>query len=243
MFKKILRQIIYGHRSSSESYEKFLKKHGANIGKNFTLYSPQISTIDVQSGFLLKIGDNFKATGPLTIMLHDYSWSVIHNKYGDIVGNRQPVKIGNNVFCGRGTTILCGVTIGDNVIIGANSLVTKDCESDSVYAGNPARKIMSLNEYWNKRKSLQYNELMIFTKEYFLKYKKFPPEDFYDEYFLCFEDLKGANEKFKDRLNLDNCLEISNQYIQNNENDCIFNDYDEFKKHFFETINMNKNDC
>ena len=60
------------------------------------------------------------------------------------------VSIGNNVIIGQGTTILCGVTIGDDVIIGANSLVCKDIASNSVYAGNPAKYICSFSEFREK---------------------------------------------------------------------------------------------
>ena len=49
-----------------------------------------------------------------------------------------PVTIGNNVWIGAGVNILPGVTIGDNAVIAAGSVVTKDVPSDCVVAGNPA---------------------------------------------------------------------------------------------------------
>ena len=52
------------------------------------------------------------------------------------------VKKGASV--GTGSTLLCGVTIGENAIVGAGSVVTKDVFPDSVVAGNPARLIRSL---------------------------------------------------------------------------------------------------
>lgn len=48
------------------------------------------------------------------------------------------IKIGNNVWIGRGSIILPGAIIEDNVVIGANSLVKGRCESNSLYAGTPA---------------------------------------------------------------------------------------------------------
>lgn len=54
--------------------------------------------------------------------------------------NPHLLIIGNNVFIGGGATILGGSHIGDNVIIGANSVVSGNVDSNSVYAGNPARK-------------------------------------------------------------------------------------------------------
>ncbi len=55
-----------------------------------------------------------------------------------------PVRIGNNVWLGYQCVVLCGVTIGDNSIIGANSVVTGDVPSNVIYAGNPAKLVRSL---------------------------------------------------------------------------------------------------
>lgn len=60
--------------------------------------------------------------------------------------SKGPVIIGNNVWIGRQCTILSGVTIGDNAIIGANSVVTRDVPANCVAAGNPAKVIKYLTE-------------------------------------------------------------------------------------------------
>lgn len=60
-----------------------------------------------------------------------------HNYVDDII-------LGNNVWLGGGVIILAGVTIGDNAVVGAGSVVTHDVEEQSLYAGNPARKIRTL---------------------------------------------------------------------------------------------------
>lgn len=57
--------------------------------------------------------------------------------------NQLPI-IGNNVFCGVGSCVLGGVTVGDNVKIGANCVITKDVPSNATVVGNPAR-IVKLN--------------------------------------------------------------------------------------------------
>jgi len=55
----------------------------------------------------------------------------------------RPTKVGSYVSIGTNATIL-PVTITDNVVIGAGSVVTKDIREPGVYAGNPARKLRSL---------------------------------------------------------------------------------------------------
>ncbi len=52
------------------------------------------------------------------------------------------VKRGASI--GSGTTLLCGVTIGENALIGAGSVVTRDVPADTVVAGNPARIVRTL---------------------------------------------------------------------------------------------------
>ncbi|HEX7757448.1 MAG TPA: DapH/DapD/GlmU-related protein, partial [Niabella sp.] len=58
----------------------------------------------------------------------------------------QPVTIGNNVWVGGNATILPGVTIGDNCVIGAGSVVTKDIPANSLAVGNPARVIRQIEQ-------------------------------------------------------------------------------------------------
>lgn len=56
----------------------------------------------------------------------------------------EPVTVGNNVWMGGNVTILPGVSIGDNVVIGAGSVVTKNIPSNVVIGGNPAKIIKNL---------------------------------------------------------------------------------------------------
>ena len=58
--------------------------------------------------------------------------------------SKGPIIIGNNVWIGDKATILGGVTIGDNVIVAANAVVTHDIPSNSVVAGVPAKIIKHL---------------------------------------------------------------------------------------------------
>lgn len=63
----------------------------------------------------------------------------------DIWEDCKPVTIGERCWIGGHVTICPGVTIGDRVVIGAGSVVTRDIPSDSLAVGNPARVIRKLN--------------------------------------------------------------------------------------------------
>jgi len=58
-----------------------------------------------------------------------------------------PVHIGRNVWIGAGAVILPGITIGDNSVIGAGSIVTKDIPSNCVAYGNPCRVVREIGEH------------------------------------------------------------------------------------------------
>lgn len=62
----------------------------------------------------------------------------------------KKTSIGNYCFLGIGVKILPGVTIGDNVIVGANSVVNKDVESNTMVAGNPAKIIKKFDTVLNE---------------------------------------------------------------------------------------------
>ena len=51
----------------------------------------------------------------------------------------KPIRMGNNVWLGGGAIVLAGVTIGDDAVIGAGSVVTRDVPAGAVVVGNPAR--------------------------------------------------------------------------------------------------------
>ena len=68
-----------------------------------------------------------------------------------------PVHIGNNVWIGANSVILPGITIGDNSVIGAGSIVTKDIPENVVAVGNPCRVLRPISErdkeyYYKDRK-------------------------------------------------------------------------------------------
>lgn len=65
----------------------------------------------------------------------------IFDSNGEQINEDADVRIGNRVWLGRGVAIMKGVTIGDDVVIGAHSVVTRDIQSSCVAAGTPARVI------------------------------------------------------------------------------------------------------
>ncbi len=178
----------YGYKSTSEGYKKYLRKKGIKIGENTHFYSPWSINIDTQRPWMIEIGDNVHITAGVIVLQHGYDWAVLQKKYGEVTGSSGKVKIGNNVFIGTKTTILKGVTIGDNVIIGANSLVNKNLPDNGVYAGNPARFIMTLDDYYKKRKDSQLSEAVELVREYYTRYNKFPDKALLREYFWIFQE-------------------------------------------------------
>lgn len=59
----------------------------------------------------------------------------------------MPIRIGRNCWLGAGVIVMPGVTIGDNVVIGAGSIVTKDIPSDVVAVGNPCKVLRPVSEH------------------------------------------------------------------------------------------------
>lgn len=127
--------------------------------------------------YLITIGDDFYTSSNIQFITHDGSVNVLRNFYSecrtaDFFGR---IVIGNNVFIGYGCTILPGSIIGDNVIVGANAVVKGQLNSNSVYAGIPARYICSLDEYKQKiqsklvpTKGMNANDKMNYIKEHII---------------------------------------------------------------------------
>lgn len=143
--------------------------------------------------------------------------------------HRGGVSIGDNVFIGMQSTILKGVHIGNNVIIGANSLVNKDVPDNCVVAGNPCKVIMTLDEYYEKRKAAQVNEAAELVRLYRERYAKEPDEKALHEFFWLFSD---NPEEIPD------CWKSVNALCGNIEATCVtmrkhrkpYNSLDEFLK-------------
>lgn len=130
------------------------KRYGVEIGKNCYIHK---AVIDKGHGYLIRIGNNCTLTKCI-ILAHDASTKKYINKAK--IGR---VVIGDNCFIGMQSIILPGVTIGNNSIIGCGSIVSKNIPAGSVVAGNPAKVIMSTDEFVNKHKT-KMQELPVFEK-------------------------------------------------------------------------------
>lgn len=190
--KEMMQKVILGPKRCSADYVEYLRSLGMVIGKNTVIYSPRDCTIDETRPWMVELGDNVSITKGVTILTHGYDWSVFKGMYGDVLGSAGRVKIGNNVFIGMNSTILKGVTVGDNVVIGANSLINKDVPSNSVVVGNPQRVVCSIDEYLEKRRAAQLDEV----RDLYKCWRKnspegkrggVPPRELFSEFFWLFE--------------------------------------------------------
>lgn len=92
----------------------------ANIGRRFVILNHSCIFVVAE-----KIGDDFTVCQGVTV--------------GNVRGKKRLPVIGNNVYLEPGCKVLGEITIGDNVVVRANSLVLNDVPSNSIVVGNPAR--------------------------------------------------------------------------------------------------------
>lgn len=111
--------------------------------------------------WLITIGNHVEISLRVTFLTHDgATWCFRgQERYKNVIRYGK-IVIDDNCFIGANTTILPNVHIRENTIVGACSVVTKDLEANSVYAGIPARRICSLEEYAEKClfQTPQYNK-------------------------------------------------------------------------------------
>ncbi len=92
----------------------------------------------------IEIGDNVTIGQMVSILDHDHHYKMEKENLTLDGYSTAPVKIGNNIWIGDKCTILKGVTIGDNVVIGANTLVHKNVPAGSVIGGVPFKILKEL---------------------------------------------------------------------------------------------------
>lgn len=168
------KQMIYNAVPPSQSERKaaLLREIFAEVGKDCYIETP----FHANWGRHTHLGDYVYANFNLTlvddtdIFIGDYvmiapNVTIVTATHPIHPGLRKkqaqynlPVRIGNNVWLGAGVTVLPGVTIGDNSVIGAGSLVTRDIPANVVAYGSPCRVARPIDahdmEYYQKDRKI-----------------------------------------------------------------------------------------
>lgn len=136
----------------TEEYNRLVSElFMGNIGEGSRVMSP----LTVVRGNRVKIGRNvvvmnnslFMAAGGITIeddVMVAANVQLIsnnHDLYDHQILTCKPVRLKRNCWIGAGTTILPGITFGENAVVAAGAVVTKDVEDNTVVGGNPAKVI------------------------------------------------------------------------------------------------------
>ena len=150
MIAKLIKKWRIYRSDAFEVGKWFSHYYGVKIGERVRFTGKNISF--GSEPFLIEIGDNVTITPGVKFQTHDGGVALFRKEIPGLnVFGR--IKIGNNVFIGEDAMIMYGVTIGDNVVIGARSVVTRDIPNNCVAVGVPARVIKTLDDY--KSSSIQ----------------------------------------------------------------------------------------
>ena len=120
--------------------------------------------------WLITIGHNVHITNGVRFITHD-GGTLIYRQYVPDLEITKPITVGNDVYFGNNVMVMPGVNIGNNVVIGAGAIVTRDIPDNSVAVGVPARVIKTADEYLEKlkRESLHLGHLKGQEKDNALK--------------------------------------------------------------------------
>ena len=148
---KVLEELLGSKGEHVWIGQPFACNYGKNIfiGNNFT-GNFNITMLDVQK---ITIGDNVMI-GPNTL-ISTVNHPLSPRKRRENLATAKPVTIGNDVWIGGNVTILPGVNIGNNVVIAAGAVVTKDTGDNCVMAGVPAKKVREIeNDIQNEEENV-----------------------------------------------------------------------------------------
>jgi acetyltransferase-like isoleucine patch superfamily enzyme len=149
----MLNKLIRFYRRYFYSCENYARNIGVKIGANCSINTRHWGT----EPYLIEIGNHTQITSEVWFYTHGGGW-VFREKYPDFDFFGK-IKIGNNVYIGNHALILPGVTIEDNVIVGAGAVVTKSIPSGVIVGGNPAKIIGRIEDY--EKKIIEYNRVYI----------------------------------------------------------------------------------
>lgn len=145
MIKRAFYKFLYFFRLRDSA--KIAKALGVNLGKNCKFLDDPVAMFGTEP-YLIKIGDHVELTHGVKLITHDGSvWTLREREQYKNVDFMAPIVIGNNTFVGMNSLILPGTRIGNNVIIGAGSVVKGTIPDNTVYAGVPARFIKTIDEF------------------------------------------------------------------------------------------------
>ena len=143
-------QIKIKKRDSMDLHIASLRKTGIRIGDNCRIFT----NIQSNEPYLIRIGNNVTISSIVTFCTHDNGIIKAIDGKTDVVG---PITIGDSCFIGTRSILMLGVTLGDHCIVGAGSVVTHSFPPHTVVAGNPARRICSIEEYAEKYRTKAIN--------------------------------------------------------------------------------------
>lgn len=219
LIKLILKKIKYKYFKSfftSQDFVELLRLKNVKIGEGTVFFDPISTIVDTQRPWMLEIGEYCKITSGVVILSHDYSRSVLRRVYDEIIPEAGITTIGNNVFIGINSIILMGADIGDNVIVGAGSVVSGNVPDNVVVAGNPAKIICTLDEYYEKRKKQSIKAAKIYVNKFYTKYKRDPSVNEMGPFVVLFlERRKDAivNHNISFKYSGDNETEVLNSFL------------------------------
>lgn len=145
-----MRRIIALLRKYSKSPLNYARSIGVSIGSGTRIADYRHWPTEP---YLITIGNNCAVTNEVRFFTHG-GGRLFRNEVPDFDCFGK-INIGNNVYIGSGSKILPGVTIEDNVIVAAGSVVTKSIPSGMVVGGNPAKILCNIEDY--KKRNLLYN--------------------------------------------------------------------------------------
>lgn len=175
ILKSIISRILYPNSYRSDVFVRYLKQKGCSVGERVFFFDPTTVFVDTGRPALLEIKDGAKITRNVIILTHDFSFSVFRPVYHQVMNECAGTTIvGNNNFLGMGCIIMPGVKLGENVIVGSGSVVTKSFPDNVVIAGNPAKVICPLDDFYKKRKDRQLQDAVNYVKIVNEKYNMDP---------------------------------------------------------------------
>ena len=126
----------------------FARSLGVRVGDRAWFLATSVATWGSEP-FLITLGDDVTVASGVRFINHDGTVLLFRREHPDIdlVG---PITVGDRVFIGLGATIMPGVTIGGDCVIGAGAIVTRDVPAGSIAVGQPARVVSTIDAWWRK---------------------------------------------------------------------------------------------